>query len=147
MHGAVLEIGSSTQVRRPTNTGRKLTAVLAAIGLAACHAQSGSAPIITSVAPTTVNISNGMAVELTVHGAGFDSLNTVHFGRLVIPSVPRVNDSTVRFGVPVDDTFLTDRGPAPVQPLAGGPYDIWVETQRGRSNPLRITLVNDRGAR
>jgi hypothetical protein len=124
-----------------------LAAVFATLALGACHAQSGSAPLLTSITPATANISNGMPVEVTVHGAGFDSLNTVHFGRLVIPSVPRLNDSTMRFGVPVDDTFLTDRGPAPVQPLASGPYDIRVETRRGRSNALRITLVNDTGAR
>lgn len=146
-NGAVLAISSSKQASPNINTGRKLTTIFAALALSACHAQSGRAPIITSVTPATANITNGIPVEITVHGAGFDSLNTVHFGRLVIPSVPRLNDSTMRFGVPVDDTFLTDRGPAPVQPLASGAYDIRVESRRGRSNALRIMLVNDKGAR
>jgi hypothetical protein len=121
--------------------------LVAGLGLAACHAQSGSAPILTSLSPTAADITSGNPVEITVRGAGFDSLNTVHFGRLVIPSVARSNDSTLRFGIPTDDTFLTDRGPAPVQPLASGTYEVRVETRKGRSNPLPITVVNGRSAR
>lgn len=126
---------------------RSLAIATTLVALGACHAQSNGAPIITSLAPITADITSGNHVEVTVRGAGFDSLNTVHFGRLVIPSVPRTNDSTLRFGIPTDDTFLTDRGPAPVQPLAGGTYDVRVETRKGRSNALTMTVVNGRSAR
>jgi hypothetical protein len=84
---------------------------------------------------------------VTVHGRGFDSLNTVHFGRLRIPAVPRTNDSIMRFTIPADDTFLPNRGGAPVLPLASGTYDLRIETARGLSNALPVAVTAAQGAR
>jgi hypothetical protein len=120
--------------------------------LAACHARAGGAsprgaPWLTRLVPERVDISGGAVVDLTVFGTGFDSLNTVHLGRLVVPAVPRLNDSTMRFAVPTDDRFLPDRGGAPLAPLTGGVYDLRIESTKGMSNTLRVMLVNSREAR
>jgi hypothetical protein len=103
--------------------------------------------MLTRLSPERVDISGGAVVELTVIGTGFDSLNTVHLGRLVVPAVRRLNDTTMRFAVPTDDRFLPDRGGAPLAPLAGGTYDLRIANAKGMSNTLRITLVNSREAR
>ena len=109
--------------------------------LAACHARSATVPLLTSLSPTQVSIAGGNAGTLTLKGRGFDSLNTVHFGALRIPGVPRTSDSVMQFAVPTDNSFLPDRGPAPVQPLANGRYDVRVQTARGTSNALTVTLT------
>jgi hypothetical protein len=109
--------------------------------LAACHARSATVPLLTSLSPTQVSIAGGNAGTLTLKGRGFDSLNTVHFGALRIPGVPRTSDSVMQFAVPTDNSFLPDRGPAPVQPLANGRYDVRVQTARGTSNALMVTLT------
>jgi hypothetical protein len=109
--------------------------------LAACHARSATVPLLTSLSPTQVSIAGGNAGTLTLKGRGFDSLNTVHFGALRIPGVPRTSDSVMQFAVPTDDTFLPNRGPAPVRALNAGSYDVRVETARGTSNALTVTLA------
>ena len=73
-------------------------------------------------------------------GAGFDSLNTVHFGAVRLASVRRTSDSTLQFSVPLDDTFVPDRGERPVLPLAPGRYEVRVETARGVSNAKMFVL-------
>lgn len=118
--------------------------LVALLPLGACHmrgAASDAAPLLTSLSPTQVNVAGGSAGTLTLKGRGFDSLNTVHFGALRIPGVPRTNDSVMQFAVPTDNTFLPGRGPAPVQPLAGGRYDVRVEAKAGVSNALPVTLT------
>jgi hypothetical protein len=124
-----------------------LCVVAASSTLVACHARTTGAPLLTRLSPERVDISGGAVVELTVIGAGFDSLNTVHLGRLVVPAVRRLNDSTMRFAVPTDDRFLPDRGGAPLAPLAGGTYDLRISNAKGMSNTLRVMLVNSREAR
>lgn len=109
--------------------------------LGACHARGTSAPLLTSLSPEQVSVAGGSAGLLTLKGRGFDSLNTVHFGALRIPGVPRTSDSVMQFAVPTDNTFLPGRGPAPVQPLAGGRYDVRVEAKGGVSNALPVTLT------
>lgn len=111
--------------------------------LAACHARSTAAPLLTSLSPVQVTVAGGSAGTLTLRGRGFDSLNTVHFGALRIPDVPSTNDSVMQFAVPTDNTFLPGRGPTPVQPLAGGRYDVRVEAKGGLSNALPVTLTTD----
>lgn len=119
-------------------------AVMVLVPLAACHARGGAGtsapPLLTALSPTQVSITGGNAATLTLRGRGFDSLNTVHFGTLRIPGVPRTNDSVMQFAVPTDNAFLPDRGPAPVQPLASGRYEVRVQTARGTSNALSVTL-------
>lgn len=119
-------------------------AALVLVPLAACHARGATResapPLLTAVTPTEVSIAGGNAAMLTLRGRGFDSLNTVQFGTLRIPAVPRTNDSVMQFAVPTDNTLLPDRGPAPVQPLASGRYDVRVQTARGTSNALSVTL-------
>ncbi|MCO4101222.1 MAG: hypothetical protein HEQ38_17865 [Gemmatimonas sp.] len=138
---------------RSWHRARFTVSALAAITLlAACRARAGGAspsgaPLLTRLAPERVDISGGAVVELTVFGTGFDSLNTVHLGRLVVPAVRRLNDSTMRFAVPTDDRFLLNRGGAPLAPLTGGMYDLRIESTKGMSNTLRVMLVNSREAR
>ena len=119
-------------------------AMMVLVPLTACHARgatsAGAPPLLTMLSPTQVSITGGNAGTLTLRGRGFDSLNTVYFGALRIPGVPRTNDSVMQFAVPTDNSFLPDRGPAPVQPLASGRYDVRVQTARGTSNALSVTL-------
>ncbi|WP_291276500.1 IPT/TIG domain-containing protein [Gemmatimonas sp.] len=126
---------------------RPVPAFATAMWLVACHARPGGAPLLTSVTPTAVTLTGGAVAMLTVRGRGFDSLNTVHFGRLRVPGVPRTNDSTMRFAVPADDAFLPGRGGAPVLPLASGTYDLRVENASGTSNALAVTVTAAQGAR
>lgn len=118
-----------------------ITSAMALLTLAACHARSTSAPLLVSLSPVQVSVAGGNAGTLTLKGHGFDSLNTVHFGALRIPGVPRTSDSVMQFAVPTDDTFLPNHGPTPVQPLASGRYDVRVQTARGTSNALTVTLT------
>jgi hypothetical protein len=134
-------------LRRRSRARYALCVIAASSTLAACHARTTGAPMLTRLSPERVDISGGAVVELTVIGTGFDSLNTVHLGRLVVPAVRRLNDTTMRFAVPTDDRFLPDRGGAPLAPLAGGTYDLRIANAKGMSNTLRITLVNSREAR
>lgn len=132
--------------RHPDTSVRPLcvAAMVALLPLGACHtrgAASAAAPLLTSLSPTQVTVAGGNAGLLTLKGRGFDSLNTVHFGALRIPGVPRTNDSLMQFAVPTDNTFLPGRGPSPVQPLAGGRYDVRIETKGGVSNALPVTLA------
>ena len=113
----------------------------------ACHARAAVAPLISSVAPDTVTIGGGTAPLLTVRGRGFAARNTVHFGALRIPDVPRLSDSVMQFAVPTDDTFLPDRGPVPVTPLAAGRYELAIANAAGTSNSVVVTLLGGRGAR
>lgn len=130
------------RVSSPTAAATVAMAVVL-LPLAACHARSTAAPLLTSLSPVQVNVAGGSAGTLTLRGRGFDSLNTVHFGALRIPGVPRTNDSVMQFAVPTDNTFLPGRGPTPVQPLAGGRYDVRVEAKGGLSNALPVTLTTD----
>jgi hypothetical protein len=100
--------------------------------LVACHARPSGAPLLTSVTPTAVTLTGGVVAMVTVRGRGFDSLNTVHFGRLRVPA---------------DDAFLPGRGGAPVLPLAPGTYDLRVENASGISNALAVTVTAAQGAR
>lgn len=117
------------------------------LALAACQRLSGAAPLLTAVSPDSVNIGGGNAPLLTVRGHGFAARNTVHFGALRVPDVPSTNDSTMQFSVPTDDTFLPNRGPVPVTPLAAGKYDVRIQNERGTSNAIVVTLVGGREAR
>jgi hypothetical protein len=124
-----------------------LVTLAGAVTFAACHAQPSGAPLLTRVTPGTVTLAGGTVSTVTVHGRSFDSLNVVHFGRLRVPSVPRTNDSTMRFSIPTDDTFLPNRGGAPVLPLSAGSYDLRVENARGTSNALVVIVTATQGAR
>lgn len=115
--------------------------------MASCQMRTNGAPLLTRLSPVRADMTGGTVVELTVTGTGFDSLNTVHMGRLVIPAVPRLDDSTMRFAIPADDRFLPNRGGAPLTPLAGGTYEVRIETKKGMSNALSLVLVNGREAR
>lgn len=119
-----------------------------ALSLGACYARAGtSAPLIVVIAPDTVNIGGGAAPMLTIRGRGFAVRNTVHFGALRIPDVPRTSDSVMQFAVPTDDTFLPNRGPVPVTPLAAGRYEVRVENAAGTSNAVAVSLRSAQGAR
>lgn len=117
----------------------------------ACHRRTAVAPVVapvvTAVTPDTVRVGDGAAPLLTVRGRGFAARNTVHFGALRIPDVPRTSDTLMQFAVPTDDTFLPDRGAAPVSPLAAGRYELRIANAHGTSNVVAVTLVNARGAR
>lgn len=115
--------------------------------LAACHRRAAVVPVITAVAPDTVRLDTGAVPLLTVRGRGFAERNTVHFGALRIPAVPRTSDTLMQFAVPVDDTFLPDRGAVPVSPLAAGAYALRIANDDGTSNAVTVTLVHGRGAR
>ncbi len=120
-------------------------AMMVLVPLTACHARGGTSasapPLLTALSPTQVSIIGGNAATLTLRGRGFDSLNTVHFGTLRIPGVPRTNDSVMQFAVPTDDTFLPNRGPAPIQSLSSGRYNLRVENRFGTSNAISVTLI------
>ncbi|WP_461413178.1 hypothetical protein [Gemmatimonas sp.] len=119
-----------------------------ALSLGACHARAGtSAPFIIAIVPDSVNIGGGAAPLLTVRGRGFAARNTVHFGALRIPDVSRTSDSIMQFAVPTDDTFLPNRGPAPVTPLAAGRYEVRVANAAGTSNAVAVMLRSAQGAR
>ena len=110
------------------------------LGGCAMRSASGGAPVLVSLAPATADVSGGKIVVVTARGTGFDSLNTVHFGRVRLMSVPRTSDSTLQFTVPTDDTFLVDRGASPVMPLPSGRYEVMIETARGKSNGVGFEL-------
>lgn len=119
-----------------------------ALSLGACYARAGtSAPLIVAIAPDSVNIGGGAAPMITIRGRGFTARNTVHFGALRIPEVPSSSDSVMQFAVPTDDTFLPNRGPVPVTPLAAGRYDVRVANAGGTSNAVAVTLRSAQGAR
>ncbi len=110
------------------------------LGGCAVRSASGGAPVLASLAPAAADVSGGRVVVVTATGRGFDSLNTVHFGRVRLMRVPRTSDSTLQFTVPTDDTFLVDRGASPVMPLPSGRYEVRVETTRGTSNGVGFEL-------
>jgi hypothetical protein len=131
-------------MRATGSSTTRVATLVALLPLGACHTRGAArdaAPLLTSLSPVQVNVAGGSAGTLTLRGRGFDSLNTVHFGALRIPGVPSTNDSVMQFAVPIDDTFLPGRGPAPVQPLAGGRYDVRIEARGGVSNALPVTLT------
>jgi hypothetical protein len=107
----------------------------------ACHHRVGSAPVLESLAPASADISRSDPVNVTITGRGFDSLNTVYFGRVQLRQVPRTTATSVRIAVPRDDEQVPDRGGAPVLPLPSGIYEVRVGTARGVSNALPFTLT------
>ena len=107
---------------------------------AACHQRGSVAPVIERLTPATADVSRGAMIDVTIAGRGFDSLNTVHFGRVLLRQVPRTSPTSLRFTVPRDDEQMQDRGAAPVVPLASGMYSVSVTTKRGTSNALPFTL-------
>ncbi len=117
--------------------------------VAGCHhaPRGGTAPSLTSLSPNRADVSQGQVVDVTVNGAGFDSLNSVSFGDLELRQVPRLSASTLRFTVPLDDVQRPGRGEAPPARLVGGTYSVRVRTSHGTSNVLPFTLVNVVGAR
>lgn len=125
----------------PRLAGTASTTFLLVASLAACHVRGTAAPLLTSVTPSQITLAGGNAGLITVKGRGFDSLNTVHFGALRIPGVPRTSDSVMQFAAPTDNTFLPDRGPSPVQPLASGAYELRIQNTRGTSNAMTVTLI------
>jgi len=129
------------------SAARLALALVSALPLAACHARAAASPLVSSVSPDTVQIGNGAMPLLTVRGHGFGERNIVHFGALRIPDVPRSSDSVMQFAVPIDDTFLPDRGAVPVTPLGAGRYDLRIANERGTSNAVTVTLVSRGGAR
>lgn len=117
--------------------------LLGALVTGACATRTAtpaSAPVIVSLSPDQAMVANGAVVQVLVTGTGFDSLNTLHFGSLVIRGVPRTSPTTLRFTVPTDDTYLPNRGGAPLTPIAPGPYDVMLETTRGKSNVKVFTV-------
>lgn len=135
--------GSGSMRERNGGTAWRRTAMATLLLLSACATRSADVrmvPRLDAMSPDRAAVGNGAIVQVTVTGAGFDSLNTLHFGALVIPGVPRTGPGTLRFTVPLDDTFLPNRGGAPLQPIAPGTYPVIVETARGRSNALVFTL-------
>lgn len=132
------------------NSRRFMTAAVASVSVvsfSACRARIAVSPTISGISPDTVTIGGGTAPLLTVRGRGFAERNTVHFGALRIPDVPRVSDSVMQFAVPTDDTFLPDRGPVPVTPLAAGRYELAISNSGGTSNAVVVTVLGARGAR
>jgi hypothetical protein len=108
--------------------------------LAACHQRTRAVPVIASLTPAAGDIARTALIDVTIAGRGFDSLNTVHFGRVLLRQVPRTSATSLRFTVPRDDEQIPDRGAAPVTPLASGIYAVKVTTQHGTSNALPFTL-------
>ncbi len=117
--------------------------------VAGCHrtAATGVAPSLRSLTPSRGDITQDQVVDVIVDGVGFDSLNTVNFGELVLRQVPRVSATTLRFSVPLDDVQRPGRGEAPPARLSGGSYAVRITTARGTSNALAFTLLNGRGSR
>lgn len=109
--------------------------------LAACHARGAAVPVIASLTPDRADLSRGDLVDVVIAGTGFDSLNTVHFGRVRLRQVPRQSSTSLRFMVPRDDEQVPDRGGAPVLPLPTGTYEVRVSTAHGTSNALSFALV------
>jgi hypothetical protein len=142
---------TNTMAISPVGPAARGAMLLAAGTLAACQARAGAgtgrAPLLTAVSPTQVTVAGGTSVLITVRGHGFDARNRVHFGALRMPDVPSLSDSVLQFAAPIDDTFLPDRGPAPVQPLVSGRYDVRVENRRGTSNAIAITVAGGRDVR
>lgn len=103
-------------------------------------------PTLASLTPNRGNVARGDIVEVVVNGAGFDSLNTVHFGDIVLRQVPRRSLTTLRFSVPLDDAQRSNRGGSPPVPLSSGPYPVRVTTSKGESNALMFQLEGGRGA-
>ena len=94
-----------------------------------------------SLTPSRGDVTQGQVVDVIVDGSGFDSLNTVRFGELVLRQVPRLSATTLRFSVPLDDVQRPGRGEAPPAPLSSGRYMVRVTTSRGTSNALAFTLL------
>lgn len=119
-----------------------------AVVMAGCHRTPVTdGPTLRSLTPNRADIAQGQVVEVIVNGQGFDSLNTVSFGELVLRQVPRVSAKKLRFTVPLDDVQRPGRGEAPPARLAGGTYTVRVSTARGASNALPFTLLNAQGIR
>ncbi len=106
----------------------------------ACHQRGRAVPVIESLTPATADVTRGAIIDVTIRGRGFDSLNTVQFGRVLLRQVPRTSATSLRFTVPRDDEQIPDRGAAPVTPLASGTYPVSVTTRQGTSNTLAFTL-------
>ena len=111
------------------------------------HLSTTDAPTLRSLTPNRADVGQGQVVDVIVSGHGFDSLNTVSFGELVLRQVPRLSATTLRFSVPLDDVQRPDRGEAPPMRLPGGTYKVRVSTARGASNALAFTLLNGQGIR
>jgi len=109
--------------------------------LVGCHHRGRAVPVIESLTPNAADVSRGSLTDVTVAGRGFDSLNTVHFGRVLLRRVPRTSATSLRFTVPRDDEQIPNRGAAPVTPLASGTYLVTVSTLQGTSNELPFTLM------
>lgn len=118
-----------------------VTALSCLVPLAACHARGAAVPVITALTPARADVSRGDVVDVIIAGRGFDSLNTVHFGRVRLRQVPRQSSTSLRFIVPRDDEQVPDRGGAPVLPLPTGTYEVRVSTAHGTSNALSFALV------
>ncbi len=124
------------------NTWVRTSVSLLCLATVSCRHRSETniVPRIESLSPANGSVADGSIISVLVTGSGFDSLNTVHFGRLELRQIPRISETTLRFVVPLDDSQLPDRGEAPPQALAEGPYTVTVSTSRGRSNVLTFTL-------
>lgn len=116
--------------------------IVVALAVMGCMRRGAVAPWVEAVSPSSGRVATGQLLEVTVRGRGFDSLNTVHFGAVVLSAVPRRSSTELRFVVPPDDTFLRNRGGAPPHPLPAGTYDVRVQTARGMSNGVPFVLSN-----
>lgn len=135
-------------VRRDQVARSVLGSLSIAIVVLGCHRSSRTdAPTLRSLTPNRADVGQGQVVDVIVTGQGFDSLNTVSFGELVLRQVPRLSAKTLRFSVPLDDVQRPGRGEAPPMRLPGGTYTVRVSTARGASNALAFTLLNGQGIR
>ena len=136
-------------MHRRTHVARSVRGSLSiAVVVLGCHRSSTTGgPTLRSLTPNRADVGQGQVVDVIVNGHGFDSLNTVSFGELVLRQVPRLSATTLRFSVPLDDVQRPGRGEAPPARLPGGTYEVRVSTARGASNALRFTLLNGQGIR
>lgn len=119
--------------------------VLPVVATACYHAQvRGVVPHLNRLVPSEGDVSDDAVVLVTVEGVGFDSLNTIYFGEVVLREVPRTSPTTIRFMVPLDDAQRPGQREAPPAALPAGRYDVSVTTAKGQSNRLVFTLLRSK---
>jgi hypothetical protein len=103
-----------------------------------------AAPRLNRLLPAEGDVSGDAVVLVIAEGVGFDSLNTVHFGEVVLRGIPRNSPTTIRFMVPLDDSQRPGQREAPPTILPEGRYEVSVATAHGQSNRLVFTLLRSK---
>ena len=120
-------------------TTSAMAALATALMLGCASARSGSAPVLDGMAPDSVMVAPGSAVEITLSGSGFGREgNVVRFGNAVLRGIVATDDGRrITFVVP---DAIESGGEAPLSRVITGTYPVRVETSQGTSNVLMLRV-------